>query len=60
MAGVLSNFDKSLTDWSEKFNPFFAGPWSDLLALIPFVVLCRLLYIVGKEKWLAPKPSTES
>jgi len=60
MAGVLSNFDKSLTDWSEKFNPFFAGPWSDLLALIPFVVLCWLLYIVGKEKWLAPKTSKES
>jgi putative OPT family oligopeptide transporter len=55
MAGVLSGFDKSLTDWSQKYNPFFAGPWSDALALIPFAILCWLLYLVGKEKWLAPK-----
>jgi putative OPT family oligopeptide transporter len=60
MAGVLSNFDKSLTDWSEAHNPFFAGPWSDLLAMIPFVILCWLLYLVGKEKWLAAKAATET
>ena len=52
MAGVLSGFDKSLTDWSEAHNPFFAGPWSDLLAMAPFIFLCWLLYLVGKERWL--------
>jgi putative OPT family oligopeptide transporter len=55
MAGVLSGYDKALTDWSEAHNPFFNGPWSDFLAMIPFVILCWLLYIVGKEKWLANK-----
>jgi len=57
MAGVLSGFDKTLTDWSELHNPFFGGPWSDLLAMIPFILLCWLLYLVGKEKWLGPKQS---
>ncbi len=57
MAGVLSGFDKTLTDWSEAHNPFFSGGWSDLLALIPFAALCWMLYLVGREKWLAPKQS---
>ena len=29
---------------------------ADLLALIPFIVLCVLLYLVGRELLLAPKP----
>jgi putative OPT family oligopeptide transporter len=55
MAGVLSEFDKTLTDWAEAHNPFFSGPWSDFLALLPFAVLVWVLYLVGKEKLLAPK-----
>ncbi len=60
MAGVLSGFDKSLTDWSEAHNPFFNGPWSDLLAMIPFGILCWLLYLVGKERWLASKTAAHA
>jgi len=55
MAGVLSGVDKSLTDWSEVHNPFFSGPWSDLLALLPFAALVWALYLVGREKLLGPK-----
>ncbi|PYK41591.1 MAG: hypothetical protein DME60_02550 [Verrucomicrobia bacterium] len=30
-------------------KPFFNGPNADLLALIPFLVLCVLLYFVGRN-----------
>jgi putative OPT family oligopeptide transporter len=52
-AGVLSNFDKNMTDWATAHNPFFGGGWSDLLSMLPFVALVYALYLVGKEKLLA-------
>ncbi len=55
MAGVLSGVDRSITNWSTAHNPLFNGPLSDMLSVIPFVVLIVLLYLVGKEKILAPK-----
>jgi hypothetical protein len=55
LAGVLINFDRGITDWSAANNPFYAGPWANALALIPFTVLCVILYMVAREKWLSPK-----
>lgn len=55
LAGVLDRFDDALTKWSTANNPFFEGPNSDLLSTIPFIVLCTLLYLAGREKFLAPK-----
>jgi putative OPT family oligopeptide transporter len=55
LAGAFDRVDTALNDWSETHNPFFHGPWSDLFALIPFVLICALLYIVGRER-----PSTRS
>ena len=37
--------------WANANNPVFNGPWSDVLALIPFIIITALLYIVGRE-WL--------
>ncbi len=37
--------------WAQAHNPVFEGPWSDVLALIPFIIITALLYIVGRE-WL--------
>ncbi len=55
MAGVASlvNFGHRVEEWSTANNPFFAGPYSDLLALIPFTILCVLLYLVGRDVLLA-------
>ena len=52
LAGVpwFSGFNKSMAAWGEH-NPFHAGPWSDALGVIPFVILAVLLYAVGRE-WL--------
>ncbi len=57
LAGVpwFAGFNKSMTAWGET-NPFNAGPMSDLLGIIPFVVLAVLLYAVGRE-WLLRGPA---
>jgi putative OPT family oligopeptide transporter len=55
LAGALDRFDAALTTWSAAHNPFFDGPNSDALSMIPFLVICALLYYVGREKLLVPK-----
>lgn len=42
-------FNDSLERWSSAYNPFYNGPHSDLLTLVPFGILCVLLYLVGSE-----------
>jgi len=54
LAGVLSDFDAAITAWSAAHNPFFSGPYADLLALLPFAGLAIFLYLVGREKVLVP------
>ena len=45
----------SLEKWSTGHNPFFEGPWSDTLAMIPFIALSILLYLVGRDVFFAPR-----
>jgi putative OPT family oligopeptide transporter len=54
-AGVLTRFDNHMTEVMKASNPFFNGPSSDLLALIPFALLSILLYMAGREMILAGK-----
>jgi putative OPT family oligopeptide transporter len=49
-AGVLTDFDTTLTKWAEAANPFFAGASSDLLSLLPYAAIVVLLYWVAREK----------
>ncbi|MFL6674182.1 MAG: OPT family oligopeptide transporter [Massilia sp.] len=49
-AGVLTGFDNMMNKWAEAANPFFAGPGSDLLSLIPYAAIVVLLYWVAREK----------
>jgi hypothetical protein len=46
-------------DWATKNNPFFEGRYSDLLGLIPFLILTVGLYVVGRELLLKPKPHVQ-
>jgi putative OPT family oligopeptide transporter len=59
LAGVptFASFNKSMTAWGES-NPLNAGPWSDALGIIPFIILAVLLYAVGRE-WLLGGKRTE-
>jgi putative OPT family oligopeptide transporter len=49
MAGVLVESNKRIEEWAGAHNPFFTGDNSNLLSLIPFAVLCVLLYLTGRE-----------
>jgi putative OPT family oligopeptide transporter len=42
-------------NWASAHNPFFDGPWSDILAMIPFIALSVLLYLVGRDVLLAAR-----
>ena len=63
LAGVVFAFmniplkDKldAIEKWATAYNPFFHGPHADLLALIPFAILCVLLYLVGRNVLLTPR-----
>ncbi|HEX3557994.1 MAG TPA: oligopeptide transporter, OPT family [Pyrinomonadaceae bacterium] len=52
----LDQFEK----WATANNPFFDGPWSDLLAMLPFILLTVLLYVAGREWWLSGKARADS
>jgi putative OPT family oligopeptide transporter len=49
----LNGFNKAVEDWAKTSNPFYNGPLSNLLPLIPFLILCVLLYLAGRELILA-------
>ena len=49
-AGVMTDFDKAIGDWSTEHNPFFEGTHADLYSLLPYALLIALLYWVGREK----------
>ena len=53
--GVLTDFDAAVTRWSVAYNPCYAGRFADLLSLIPYSALVGFLYLVAREKLLAPK-----
>jgi hypothetical protein len=57
MAGVTADFSDRITRWSTANNPFFDGAHSDLLSMVPFVILTGLLYLVSRELILAPRKS---
>ena len=52
IATKLTNVEK----WSTAKNPFFEGPHSDLLALLPLILLTILLYLVGREVVMRQRP----
>ena len=52
----LGNLDARITKWAEAFNPFFAGPNADWLALIPFAALTGFLYLTGRQALPTPPP----
>ena len=50
MAGVLEPVDRAITAWATAHNPFFEGPRSDLLSLVPFALLAAYLLAVGARR----------
>ncbi len=52
---TLKGIQDAAEHWSKSSNPLFEGSYSDLLGILPFVVLMTILYTVGREWWLAGK-----
>lgn len=52
---ALKTFQDGFESWAKTGNPFYAGASSDLLALLPFLVISVVLYMVGREWWLSGK-----
>ena len=48
VAGALGNVEAALTRWGEAHNPFFGGPNSDWLSMIPFALLTFGLYLTAR------------
>ncbi len=53
--GIVAQL-KVFEEWATHHNPFFEGPNSDMLGMIPFLLLTILLYLVGRELVLKPTP----
>jgi putative OPT family oligopeptide transporter len=51
----LAAFSKATEEWSNAHNPFYNGAHVDLLACLPFLFLCALLYLVGRDLLMRPK-----
>ncbi len=51
--GIVTKL-KGLEEWAAHHNPFFEGPNSDVLGMLPFLALTILLYLVGRELVLKP------
>jgi putative OPT family oligopeptide transporter len=56
VAETLAGFTDRVTAWMTAYNPFYDGPASDLLSMIPFAVLLLLLYLAGREVILSGRP----
>jgi len=54
---ALAAFNKRVADWATLHNPMFHGDNSDLLSMIPFLILMILLYLVGRELLLTTRPA---
>ena len=55
LSGGVTARLQGFEEWATKNNPVFEGPYSDLLALIPLLVLAVVLYLVGREVLFRPK-----
>ena len=55
--GVFTDTDAALSRWATAHNPFFEGPWSNGVSLLPYAGLCGLLYLVGRGKMLNSRAS---
>jgi hypothetical protein len=51
---ALDTFNKSMISFSQH-NPLATGGYADLFSLVPFLFLCGLLYLTGRDVILARK-----
>jgi len=55
MVGPLAAIGHRIEEWQTAHNPFLSGPYADPLALIPFLIISLLLYLVGRDLLLVSR-----
>src|SRR5215831_4683626 len=55
LSGGITARLRGFEEWSTNNNPFFEGPYSDALGLIPLLALAVVLYLVGRDILLKPR-----
>lgn len=56
LAGVTVETNRAIEEWSTAHNPFY-GANGNLLSVIPFAILCVILYMTGREMILKHRKS---
>jgi hypothetical protein len=59
----LKSIQDSFGDWAKASNPFFdggVGGLSDVLALLPFIAIALILYLVGREMLLRGRGANDA
>jgi putative OPT family oligopeptide transporter len=59
LSGGITARLQGFEEWATKNNPFFEGPYSDLLGLLPLLALTIVLYLVGREVLMKPKQTPQ-
>ena len=49
----FSGVASGVTSWMARNNPMFEGPRSDALSLVPFGVICLLLFLAARRRFLS-------
>lgn len=52
---ALNAIQNATADWAKASNPFFSGDNAWWLGAVPFLLMCVILYMVGRERWMAYK-----
>ncbi len=48
LAGLFGDVQTRIDEWSKHNNPLFEGSYADVLALVPFIALSVLLFLVAR------------
>jgi putative OPT family oligopeptide transporter len=52
---ALNAIQNATAEWAKTSNPFFSGDQAWWLGAVPFIIMCVILYMVGRERWMAYK-----
>jgi hypothetical protein len=55
LSGGVTARLQGFEEWSSRNNPFFEGPYSNVLGLVPLLGLVAVLYLVGRGVLFRPR-----
>ncbi len=56
---LLASFNAAVAGFAQR-NPAAQGSWADVLSLVPFLVLCAVLYMTGRDLILSRKRDAQA